>query len=1172
MPHVAGRSSGRVRQHGLGRMAAMVLVGPLLLTPYLTHAPSALAEDPPQVTGSSPELIPFAGGVRVELFGSALDGVEEVTFDGVQAQLIGAGPRRLLLVAPPARLPGPIDVVLLDAAGNAYPAAVDLAYDIPAPSISALNPSSGDYQRNFPVTVTGTNLQKITEVRVNGLPVGIISVTANSVTFNVPPARRPGQAQVVLSGSNGQAVATLVRDDPPRISGPQIEVPTSGGRWVEIAGENFEGISSVEVDGQQVRYYLSAPEAGKRSVRLEVPRRSFAGPAQLTLFAPSGTARSGETLVYVPPPTIWGISPASVHVARGELVRVSGSGLDGVSVRSSRSGDLVVQGRDPRGEWITFLAPSSIPGPVIITVANAFGADTATLTYIGDPEITVMWPVEGPSRGGQAITMRGSQLDLVTGVRFGSEAAQILTSTADAITVRAPPSSVHGIGIGEVEVTLSTAKSARLPISQTYLYLDPPSLDAVQPSSGEAMGGDRIRLLGSNLNDVDSVQFDGRNARIVSRSSVELVVLLPSARVAGSQFTPLVGPVDISVSSADGSATLPLAFTYVDTRPVLREIAPDTGSLRGGGRATVRGANLDAVRSVSFGDVEATIVSRSEFSLVVTIPPTQATSTTQVKVSATNDAGSSSSMLSYTYVPAPPTFYRVSPGSGPWIGGTLVRILGVNLDEVTEVKFGSAMATILGRSSEELEVLVPSAVDAGAALDGGESITVEVRNPDGAFRLRQSFRYSPPAPVITQVTPAAGRLAGGTQVTITGSNFISSASVSIGGRPVNIRSRKLTKLVVDTPPAASSGPVDVRVVTGGGEAVRVDGFEYVGPPSIAGVSPGLGPMAGGTRVVVRGANLGAVSGVRFGDGPVVPVVSAADGEVVALAPASSVSGPVDVTVVGPDGSAVARDGFAYLDVPSIRSVQPDSGGLDGGDQVTITGAGFAADARVSFGGSGARVVSQTASKLVVVAPPAASAGLVDVRVVTGGGAATRADAFEYLAASPVIDAIGPRNGPLGGGNQVRIAGRNLESVDRVTFGSVSAAIKSQSQTTIEVLVPRGRQPGQVDVVVTGPQGSDRVAGGYAYQESQEQDDDRITVTGMAPASGPMGGGTSITVTGSRMDLVTGANMGGRPARIVAKSASSITVVSPSADADYVVNLVLEFAKGSVEAGRFQYTS
>jgi hypothetical protein len=69
----------------------------------------------------------------------------------------------------------------------------------------------------------------------------------------------------------------------------------------------------------------------------------------------------------------------------------------------------------------------------------------------------------------------------------------------------------------------------------------------------------------------------------------------------------------------------------------------------------------------------------------------------------------------------------------------------------------------------------------------------------------------------------------------------------------------------------------------------------------------------------------------------------------------------------------------------------------------------------------------------------------------------------------------------------------------------------------------------------------------------------------------MSGGTSITVSGSRLDLVTGANMGGKPARIVSQSATSITVVSPSADGAYGVNIVLENGKGGVEAGRFQYT-
>ncbi|MFM8896530.1 MAG: IPT/TIG domain-containing protein, partial [Actinomycetales bacterium] len=138
-------------------------------------------------------------------------------------------------------------------------------------------------------------------------------------------------------------------------------------------------------------------------------------------------------------------------------------------------------------------------------------------------------------------------------------------------------------------------------------------------------------------------------------------------------------------------------------------------------------------------------------------------------------------------------------------------------------------------------------------------------------------------------------------------------------------------------------------------------------------------------------------------------------------------------------------------------------------------------------------------------------------------------------------------------------------------GGVRASIQSQSQTTIEVRMPAGRQAGPADVVVTSPQGSDRAVGAYTYQEADPQDDDRISVTGVSPTSGPMSGGTSITVSGSRLDLVTGANMGGKPARIVSQSATSITVVSPSADGAYGVNIVLENGKGGVEAGRFQYT-
>ncbi|MEW2435361.1 IPT/TIG domain-containing protein [Streptomyces caniferus] len=84
-------------------------------------------------------------------------------------------------------------------------------------------------------------------------------------------------------------------------------------------------------------------------------------------------------------------------------------------------------------------------------------------------------------------------------------------------------------------------------------------------------------------------------------------------------------------------------------------------------------------------------------------------------------------------------------------------------------------------------------------------------------------------PTITSISPNSGPIAGGTPVTITGTN-LTGASVTIGGNPatgvmVNATGTQLTAL---TPPGAA-GPADVTVTTPGGSATLVGGFTYVLP-------------------------------------------------------------------------------------------------------------------------------------------------------------------------------------------------------------------------------------------------------------------------------------------------------------------------------------------------------
>ena len=91
-------------------------------------------------------------------------------------------------------------------------------------------------------------------------------------------------------------------------------------------------------------------------------------------------------------------------------------------------------------------------------------------------------------------------------------------------------------------------------------------------------------------------------------------------------------------------------------------------------------------------------------------------------------------------------------------------------------------------------------------------------------------------PVIDHVSPASGAVAGGTLITLTGSNLNPScgaymiacvATVKIGGREAEIIERAPDRLVVRTP-SGSTGRADVEVTTPGGTYRLARAFTYGG--------------------------------------------------------------------------------------------------------------------------------------------------------------------------------------------------------------------------------------------------------------------------------------------------------------------------------------------------------
>ncbi|MBE7498473.1 MAG: cadherin-like beta sandwich domain-containing protein [Verrucomicrobiaceae bacterium] len=73
-----------------------------------------------------------------------------------------------------------------------------------------------------------------------------------------------------------------------------------------------------------------------------------------------------------------------------------------------------------------------------------------------------------------------------------------------------------------------------------------------------------------------------------------------------------------------------------------------------------------------------------------------------------------------------------------------------------------------------------------------------------------------PAPTVTQVSPASGGTAGGTNVTITGTDFTGATSVTFGGSSATSVSVVNATTITCTTPAHVAGPVSVLVTTPGG--------------------------------------------------------------------------------------------------------------------------------------------------------------------------------------------------------------------------------------------------------------------------------------------------------------------------------------------------------------------
>jgi len=244
---------------------------------------------------------------------------------------------------------------------------------------------------------------------------------------------------------------------------------------------------------------------------------------------------------------------------------------------------------------------------------------------------------------------------------------------------------------------------------------------------------------------------------------------------------------------------------------------------------------------------------------------------------------------------------------------------------------------------------------------------------------------------------------------------------------------------------------------------------------------------------------------------------------------------------------------AFGSVAEISSAAPTTLRDAGGVQVVVSGRNFHLPVGASFDfadgtSKEAFVISLTPTQIWLLSPA------VNVRpdekkearltLAFGSNRITVNAVFTFetpAPATPKILAISPRSGALTGGTRVTIDGEAFQLPVQVKFGDDEAMLVAMSDNRLVVIAPAGHAVGSVPVQVRNVN-ADRVS------VADDRFDYRLpmSVGAVGPASGPMRGGTRISIDGSGFASPLLVNVAGVAAQVVSVTPTEIVAITGAA--------------------------
>jgi|GEM_PF-1270802 len=738
------------------------------------------------------------------------------------------------------------------------------------PIISSFTPASGDV--GTVVTLNGSNFTNVMSVLFNDIPA--TSFTVNSETkilVTVPPGATTGKITVNTSVGAGFSASDFVVTG----VGPDVLtfLPTDDAHAVSTnATKNYGTATNLLLDRN------SASDAANIYFKFNVT--GLTGPVQsakLRLKCSNGSSDGGSAFLvsndyqntstsWVEGGLIWNNAPAITGSPLSALGTVSDGQTVELDVSAAITGDgtysfALTTTSSNAAEYNS--KEGNTPPALVLQVAPP-----APIL----PSIASFTPDNGPV--GSEVAIMGNELGSTVGVTFNGTPAAFIVDSNTQIRATVPASATTGkISVANAEGTAFSATD--------FTVTAPPVIASFAPTSGQE--GTEVTIVGNYFNGVAAVSFKGKAAIFVIDSNSQIRAYVPAGATPGTGKIVVTSPLGSTTSTDDFTitATAPLTFsfnpqhdTYVNfdsptstsgTSSTLRakvgvynsylkfevtgmtgtlqnaklrlhvsDDSPDGGSvhlvsnnykssttpwvekgLNWNNAPDIDGSALSSVGAVSIGqwvefDVTSAIVGNGIYSFGV-----KNNNSDQVYYrSKEYGPATSPQLLIQGLSTAAPSITSFTPSDGPV--GTEVTIIGNNFLGTTAVTFNGVPATVFTvESNTTLRASVPAGVPQGGSK-------INITNASGNGSYAQAFVVTTP-PVITSFTPNEG--APGDEVTLTGSHFTGTTTVSFNGKAATtFYFDSDTQIRAIVPSGGTIGPGKIVVTNSAGSAISANDF------------------------------------------------------------------------------------------------------------------------------------------------------------------------------------------------------------------------------------------------------------------------------------------------------------------------------------------------------------